>query len=102
MIVDKCKSKLLSTKNVIKNFGGVLAVDNVSIEVHENKITGLIGPNGAGKTTLFNLITGLTEPSSGEFFLLGKSIPLSKFIRLLKKGLLELSKTSDYLITCQS
>ena len=72
MIVDKCKSKLLSTKNVSKNFGGVLAVDNVSIEVHENKITGLIGPNGAGKTTLFNLITGLTKPSSGEFFLLGK------------------------------
>ena len=74
MIVDKCKSKLLSTKNVSKNFGGVLAVDNVSIEVHENKITGLIGPNGAGKTTLFNLITGLTEPSSREVFPFGKKV----------------------------
>ena len=87
MIVDKCKSKLLSTKNVSKNFGGVLAVDNVSIEVHENKITGLIGPNGAGKTTLFNLITGLTKPSSGEFFLLGKKYSPFKIHKVVEKGI---------------
>ena len=87
MIVDECKSTLLSTKNVIKNFGGVLAVDNVSIEVHENKITGLIGPNGAGKTTLFNLITGLTKPSSGEFFLLGKKYSPFKIHKVVEKGI---------------
>ena len=66
---------ILSVKNAKKHFGGVIAIDDVSITAIEGNITGLIGPNGAGKTTLFNLITGLITPSSGEFFLLIKNIP---------------------------
>ena len=56
---------ILETKNLIKKFGGVHAVDNVSISVPANQIIGLVGPNGSGKTTLINLISGLIPFSSG-------------------------------------
>jgi branched-chain amino acid transport system ATP-binding protein len=57
---------LLSVEHVTRRFGGVVAVDDVSIDVREGEIVGLIGPNGAGKTTLFNLITRLYRPDAGE------------------------------------
>ena len=57
---------LLSLRNLLKTFGGLVAVAGVSFDVEENSIVGLIGPNGAGKTTVFNLITGNYKPNSGE------------------------------------
>lgn len=57
---------LLSLQNLMKTFGGLVAVTGVSFEVEENEIVGLIGPNGAGKTTVFNIITGNYTPDSGE------------------------------------
>ncbi len=57
---------LLSLQNLLKTFGGLVAVAGVSFEVEENDIMGLIGPNGAGKTTVFNLITGNYRPDSGD------------------------------------
>ena len=59
---------MLEIKNLSKQFGGIHAVDNVSLEIEQGSITGLIGPNGAGKTTLFNVICGSIEPSSGSIF----------------------------------
>lgn len=59
---------MLSVKGMTRRFGGLIAVNNVSFDVQRGEIFGLIGPNGAGKTTLFNLITGLTPPSSGQLF----------------------------------
>lgn len=56
---------LLRVKNLTKNFGGLCAVSNVSMEIYPGELIGLIGPNGAGKTTLFNLLTGVYEPSNG-------------------------------------
>lgn len=58
---------LLTLSNVSKRFGGLTAVDDVSISIRQGEIYGLIGPNGAGKTTCFNLITGLYRADSGEF-----------------------------------
>ena len=56
---------MLSIKNLYKSFGGIRAINNVSLEIEKSSITALIGPNGAGKTTLFNIINGSIKPDSG-------------------------------------
>jgi branched-chain amino acid transport system ATP-binding protein len=58
--------KLLEIENVSKAFGGVLAINGVSFDLHEGEVLGLIGSNGAGKSTLFNLITGIFKPDTGK------------------------------------
>jgi branched-chain amino acid transport system ATP-binding protein len=65
---------LLAVTNLSRRFGGVLAVDGVSIAADEGRITGLIGPNGAGKTTLFGLISGFVAPNEGEIRYAGEPI----------------------------
>lgn len=65
---------LLKVVNVVKRFGGIIAVNHMTMEVHENEILGLIGPNGAGKTTLFNCITGVYKPEEGDIFFRGERI----------------------------
>ncbi|WP_043645419.1 ABC transporter ATP-binding protein [Fundidesulfovibrio putealis] len=67
-------SAVLSVENLSKSFGGLMAVMGVGFEVAEGEIFGLIGPNGAGKTTLFNMLTGLTRPSSGTVRFMGRDI----------------------------
>lgn len=65
---------MLTTNNLTIRFGGLTAVNKVSIDVLPNKITGLIGPNGAGKTTFFNAISGVYVPDEGEVLFEGKHI----------------------------
>jgi neutral amino acid transport system ATP-binding protein len=65
---------LLTAGGLIKSFGGIRAVDNVSIEVAKGSVTGLIGPNGAGKTTLFNLLSNFIHPDQGRVLLDGEPI----------------------------
>lgn len=62
----------LHVENVTMQFGGVVAVNNLSIDVPEGKIVALIGPNGAGKTTAFNCITGVYEPTNGLVEFMGE------------------------------
>ncbi len=56
---------MLGIKNLYKSFGGIKAINNISLEIEKSSITALIGPNGAGKTTLFNIINGSIKPDSG-------------------------------------
>ncbi len=65
---------LLTLENVVKTFGGLTAVDQVSLEVPRGSIFGLIGPNGAGKTTVFNLITGNYKPDRGQVVFNGHDV----------------------------
>ena len=60
------RDHVLQLDNITMQFGGVVAVNNLSMEVNEGEIVALIGPNGAGKTTCFNVITGVYQPSNGQ------------------------------------
>lgn len=65
---------VLRVENVTMQFGGVVAVDDLSMEVNEGEIVALIGPNGAGKTTAFNVITGVYAPTNGQVLFDGKKV----------------------------
>jgi len=79
---------MITVENVAKNFGGIRAVDGVSLAIEKGSITGLIGPNGAGKTTLFNIIAGAFPPSSGTIWLDGENVTGLEPHELFHKGLL--------------
>ena len=65
---------LLAVRDVSVVFGGIIALNGVSFDMHKGAILGLIGPNGAGKTTLFNCLSRLYQPSSGDILMEGASI----------------------------
>ena len=65
---------LLELKDVVKSFGGLTAVNRVSLQIEKGEIRGIIGPNGSGKTTLINLISGLYRPTGGAIYLAGVRI----------------------------
>ena len=67
-------SKLLETDNLTKRFGGLTAVDSLSISLEEGEIRGIIGPNGSGKTTTIRMLLGLLRPTAGEATVLGLDI----------------------------
>src|ERR1700686_3613677 len=68
------QAPLLAVRHVSVVFGGIIALNGVSFDMHQGQILGLIGPNGAGKTTLFNCLSRLDQPSSGDLLLEGASI----------------------------
>jgi branched-chain amino acid transport system ATP-binding protein len=78
---------ILEIQKITRNFGGLVAVNNVSFTVLQGEIFGAIGPNGAGKTTLFNLITGLISPSTGELIYQGRSIVDQKPFQIAHRGI---------------
>ena len=78
---------LLSLKNLVKTFGGLVAVASVSFDVERGTVVGLIGPNGAGKTTVFNLVTGSIKPDGGDIFFSGHSIKNLPPHQIVKLGL---------------
>ena len=78
---------VLRTNEVVAAFGGIRAVDGVSLEVHEKEIVGVIGPNGAGKTTLFDLISGYTSLFAGEIEVEGQDVSSASPTRRATAGL---------------
>jgi branched-chain amino acid transport system ATP-binding protein len=67
-------STVLEVRNIKKQFGGIVAVDDVSFDVREGEILGIIGPNGSGKSTLFNCILGQLQPTAGDVHLEGRKV----------------------------
>ena len=78
---------MLKITNVNKRFGGLHALENVSLSIGQGKIFSLIGPNGAGKTTLFNLITGIFPPTQGMFTFAGKILNGLKTHEIARLGI---------------
>src|SRR5947209_2752784 len=78
---------LLSLRDVGLRFAGIVALEDVSLDVDEGRIVGLIGPNGAGKTTAFNVITRLYKPDSGDVVFDGKSLLRIPAYRIVRRGI---------------
>jgi branched-chain amino acid transport system ATP-binding protein len=78
---------LLETRNVRKTYGDFVALDDITMAVHDGEIVAVVGPNGAGKTTLVNLFTGLLEPTSGEVLFMARNIAGVGPVELADHGL---------------
>jgi branched-chain amino acid transport system ATP-binding protein len=76
---------ILEVRSVTKRFGGLTALDDVTISVQEGQIFGLIGPNGAGKTTLFNLVTGIFPPTSGQILFGGEEVLMTRSVGIIPR-----------------
>lgn len=79
--------ELLRIYNLTKRFGGLLAVNNLDIQVNQGEILGLIGPNGAGKSTVLNIISGAISPNRGSCFFKGENLTGFPTYRISKKGI---------------
>ena len=78
---------LLSVEHVTRRFGGIVALDDVSLDANEGEIVGLIGPNGAGKTTVFNLITRVYRPDDGSIEFDGDNLLRAPAHRIVRSGI---------------
>ena len=78
---------MLQVQNIVKEFDGIKATDDIVFEVEENSICGLVGPNGSGKTTVFNLICGYLKPDKGKIFFDGKQITSLNPYKIAKLGI---------------
>jgi branched-chain amino acid transport system ATP-binding protein len=78
--------KVVECQSVTKRFGGVVALNNVSLHFKKGELVGIIGPNGAGKTTLFNVITGFEKPDSGAVYFKGENISGLRPHKIANKG----------------
>jgi ABC-type branched-chain amino acid transport systems, ATPase component len=90
---------LLETEDLSKHFGGLVAVDEASIQVEEGELVGLIGPNGAGKTTFFNCVTGYLEPTAGTVRFDGTDITGHQPEEVASEGLIRTFQHSRPLTT---
>ncbi|MAP06523.1 MAG: ABC transporter ATP-binding protein [Rhodobiaceae bacterium] len=79
---------MLNVQNIVKRFGGLVALNDCTIDIKKGSITGIIGPNGSGKSTLFNVITGQLKPESGEVFYRGQNITGLEPYQLFERGML--------------
>lgn len=90
---------LLATEDLTKHFGGLVAVDGVSIDIESGELVGLIGPNGAGKTTLFDCVTGYLEPTAGAVYFDGEEITDESPEAIAREGMIRTFQHSRPLTT---
>jgi len=97
--------KILELKRIRKEFGGLVAVNDINLELQDGEIRGLIGPNGSGKTTLFNLISGFLPPTKGEVIWKGKDITYRPVYSRVREGItrtFQLTKLLNNMSTLQN
>ena len=85
--MEKIKEPLLEVKNIIKRFGGLTAVDNVSLQIFPGEVVGILGDNGAGKSTLIKVVSGVHHAEAGEIFFEGHRIRINNTMEALKIGI---------------
>lgn len=85
--MSSADNTLLSCRGVTKRFGGVVALDELNLDVPRRQFFGVIGPNGSGKTTLFNVLTGIFPISSGSFLYDGRDITNLSPQRICRAGI---------------
>jgi branched-chain amino acid transport system ATP-binding protein len=85
--MNQVRKAILETRNLTKSFGGLRALQDISVSVYEGEFVGLIGPNGAGKSTLLNSIVGIVRPTSGRIFLGGQDVTGRKPHQLAERGI---------------
>jgi len=93
---------IISVKNLVKRFENVTAVDGISFEIEEGKITGLLGPNGAGKTTTIQMLLDIISPTSGEIKIFGKDLHKNReeiFEELVTKSIIK--KSDSKIVFCK-
>ena len=78
---------VLKAEHLGITFGGLKAVSDFNMEIHEGELMGLIGPNGAGKTTVFNLLTGVYVPTEGAFYLCGQKLNGKQTYQVVEAGI---------------
>ena len=78
---------LLEVKNLTKRFGGLVAVNNVSMEIKEGEVVGLLGDNGAGKSTLIKMVSGVFQPDEGKIFFMGKEVMINSPMKAISIGI---------------
>ena len=78
---------MLSVRNVVKRFGGLVAVDHVSLDVYPGEVVALLGDNGAGKSTLIKCVTGVYHADEGEFIFEGRKVNFSRPIEAREAGI---------------
>lgn len=81
------RETIIETQNLSKHFGGLAAVDDVSIKIETGTLHAIIGPNGAGKTTFFNLLSGNLKPTTGKVFYKGQDITGKPIYRMIHMGI---------------
>jgi len=86
-VSEPAADNILELTDLTKRFGGLVAVDNVSLNIKRGEVFALIGPNGAGKTTLFNNVTGLFKPTSGRVLFDGRDITGFKPHQVARRGI---------------
>ena len=87
---------MIEVKNLVKRFGDLYAVDNVSFTINDGEIVGFLGPNGAGKSTTMNMITGFIEATSGDIIVNGADIAIDP--KKVKKDIPEISDISSFIM----
>ena len=93
MTMAETDDVVLRADNVKKSFGGVTAVDGVSLHARKGTITAVIGPNGAGKTSLFNVLTGFDQPDTGEVVLYGRRVDREPAWKIARRGMVRSFQT---------